>query len=63
MKIIQEGHPERVKKATCRFVCYDCGCIFEAERNEYTDIYALFFSAEMSCPCCGIRCYGKRVKE
>lgn len=34
MKIIKEGDLNKLKKIK-RFECKECGCIFEAEKNEY----------------------------
>ena len=52
MKIIKQGNPEIINKPK-KFSCSRCGCVFEADKNEYkagnqyNDIY---FYAE--CPCC-----------
>lgn len=56
MKIIKDGDKElaeRKKKQTKRFECKMCGCIFEADKDEYADTgvqYDFYFYAE--CPCC-----------
>lgn len=34
MKIIKEGDLKKLKKIK-RFECKECGCIFEAEKDEY----------------------------
>lgn len=34
MKIIRQGDPDRLHKVK-RFVCRECGCIFEADKEEY----------------------------
>ena len=34
MKIIKEGDLNKLKKIK-RFECKECGCIFEADKNEY----------------------------
>lgn len=36
MKIIQNGNPKLVFSATKRFRCGACGCVFAAEKDEYT---------------------------
>lgn len=35
MKIIQHGRPETVLNPIKRFKCVFCGCVFEAEKDEY----------------------------
>lgn len=34
MKIIRQGDPDRLHKVK-RFICRECGCIFEADKEEY----------------------------
>ena len=34
MRIIKEGDLKKLKKIKC-FECKKCGCIFEAEKDEY----------------------------
>ena len=57
MKIIREGNLENIKNPK-KFLCQRCGCIFEAEKDEYkghnhyNDIY---FYAE--CPCCKAKAF------
>lgn len=34
MKIIKEGNKSILSKIK-RFECHDCGCVFEADKNEY----------------------------
>lgn len=34
MKIIRQGDPDRLHKVK-RFMCRECGCIFEADKEEY----------------------------
>lgn len=51
MKIIQHGTP---KVTTKIFECSDCGCVFEAEKDEYT--YGVQYNEEYyycKCPECG----------
>jgi len=57
MKIIKEGDLNKIKKIR-RFKCEKCGCIFEAEEdeykcgNQYNEIYYY-----CSCPCCNQTAY------
>ncbi len=57
MTVLKEGDRNRAKMLvlqTRRFECDRCGCVFEANNNEYksaaqyNDIY--YFC---KCPCCG----------
>lgn len=54
MKIIQNGNPKLVFSETKRFRCGSCGCLFEAEKdeyitgNQYNDIFY-----QCKCPECG----------
>lgn len=54
MKIIQHGKPKLSFPRTKRFRCCSCGCVFEAEKEEYTsgsqynEIYY-----QCKCPECG----------
>lgn len=51
MKIIKFG--DRQKKAIKRFVCDECGCIFEADRAEYeTRFHRNETYYAVNCPCC-----------
>lgn len=62
MKIIKHGNLG-VLKNICRFQCYKCGCIFEADDNEYIPLLARneeYYS--MGCPYCGAICSGTLVK-
>lgn len=60
MKIIKPGNPD-LSKSVHRFICVDCGCIFEAGRAEYQTMHdfrnGLYFS--INCPTCkaSIRMY------
>ena len=57
MKIIKEGDLKKLKKIK-RFECKECGCIFEAEKdeykwgNQYNETY--YYCA---CPCCNQTVY------
>lgn len=35
MKIIKEGDPKKRANVVRRFECKNCGCVFEANENEY----------------------------
>lgn len=62
MKIIQEGNPARLKQ-THRFKCFNCGCVFEADNDEYTVDHDDYMPlSHMGCPCCGTICSGTLVK-
>ena len=55
MKIIRDGNLDKLNKVVS-FECNDCGCIFEANHNEYE--IKSSFSIEYyccECPCCGNR--------
>lgn len=56
MKIIKQGiKPDESRKFTCRF----CGCIFIAEKNEYSVVpmgYCVI-GYKCDCPNCGASCY------
>lgn len=54
MKIIKHGDPQKMTK---RFVCSSCGCIFEADSNEYR---THFVRNEMvaACDCPEPNCVG-----
>ncbi len=49
MRIIRQG----VK--TVKFICPECGCVFEADEDEYKDIGVVFkaYIYKCKCPCCG----------
>ncbi len=52
MKIIKEGDLNKLKKIK-RFECKECGCIFEAEKNEYkqgSQYNDIYYYCE--CPFC-----------
>lgn len=53
MKIIKDGDLNRLKE-TKQFNCGACGCVFEADKGEYTaeeQYNAVDYLCE--CPCCG----------
>ncbi len=57
MKVIKQGKSKEELKAilnkTKRFECPTCGCIFEADEDEYdvdNDFYSSFYC---KCPNCG----------
>lgn len=63
MQIIQQGNMEKLKQ-TKRFTCGACGCIFEADKDEYTvaEYWAAMYdniSASCKCPCCGNTAYAR----
>ena len=52
MKIIKEGNLDKLKKIK-RFECKECGCIFEAEKDEYkwdSQYNETYYYCK--CPCC-----------
>ena len=52
MKIIKEGNLDKLKKIK-RFECKECGCIFEAEKDEYkwdSQYNETYYYC--ACPCC-----------
>lgn len=54
MKIIQHGRPETVLSSVKRFKCDSCGCVFEAEKDEYitgSQYNNIFYQCK--CPECG----------
>lgn len=58
MKIIKQGKSkaevERMIKATKRFECDLCGCIFEADKTEYeTEEDYIYMTYHCKCPNCG----------
>lgn len=57
MKIIQNGNPKLVFSATKRFRCGSCGCVFEAEKDEYAnqtnfDAPKMLYVYKCLCPEC-----------
>ena len=62
MKIIQQGDLKRLDK-TLRFTCNACGCVWDANANEYRlewDRNSQYPVCE--CPTCGKASYdGKRI--
>jgi len=56
-KIILPGKKE-VLKATKRFECPKCGCVFDADKDDYetgTQYNDVYYSCE--CPMCGVMAY------
>ena len=54
IKIIKLGKkPDTVK----RFKCRNCGCVFEADRQDYEEVYILSngYYLLIDCPTCGRR--------
>lgn len=55
MRIIKDG---TIPSTTIRFICDNCGCIFEAEKGEYgysSQLEVLhdgLGSYKCQCPCC-----------
>ena len=56
MKIIKKGIRPTITK---KFICTNCGCIWEAEKGEYnvTSYLGMMHDGlkaySMNCPCCG----------
>lgn len=59
MKVIIPGDIERTKRII-RFTCRDCGCVWEAGKDEYTYNFDQKDGeySSMKCPCCGTKTYG-----
>lgn len=56
MKIIQDGNLDKLKEIV-RFTCKRCGCVFEAEKNEYktsTQYNETYYICK--CPFCHNQC-------
>ncbi len=54
MKIIKAGNINKVNK-TRQFTCPECGCIFEADKDEYVfsmDVYGQPDGYYVTCPYC-----------
>jgi Zn finger protein HypA/HybF involved in hydrogenase expression len=67
MKIIKEGKTkeelEKILKNTKRFKCKTCGCIFEANDNEY--IYEedyIYATCYCKCPNCGQNAFEVKMR-
>lgn len=54
MKILYEGRQDKLNKVL-QFECHNCGCIWEADKNEYICGYT---ENTMDCPYCKTRTYG-----
>lgn len=62
MKIIQHGDPEKLKRLaeTKTFRCAYCGCIFEADWNEYAETLIRRKSIiSCNCPDCHLKAFEK----
>lgn len=57
MEIIKHGDGDKIKKikGIKRFECYGCGCTFEANRDEYSEITTDLqeYGFVCNCPDCG----------
>lgn len=52
MNILKHGDPDRIK-AKKQFICYNCGCEFEAEKGEYFTRVGWFETSYFcTCPDC-----------
>ena len=54
IKIIQPGDLDKLKH-TIEFTCKTCGCVFEADKEDYTYQYSQREGCgwyEIKCPCC-----------
>ena len=52
IKIIKPGRPGGIK----RFTCSRCGCVFEADEDDYEkrrDDFRMELYVLAACPCCG----------
>lgn len=62
MEILKPGNKdlaEEKRRATRKFSCDLCGCVWTADREEY-EVRASEFnetSAYCKCPCCGEECW------
>ena len=57
MKIIKEGNLDKLMRVK-RFKCKECGCIFEAEKDEYKrgrQYNGTYYYC--ACPCCNQTVY------
>jgi hypothetical protein len=63
MKIIKEGDIEHLK-LTKRFLCRGCGCVFDADKWEYSS-YSSYNEVYFVCPCptCGRKSLETNVWE
>lgn len=52
IKIIKPGKKPETDK---RYECQHCGCVFEADRDDYEVEYSLLdgYYFKIECPCCG----------
>lgn len=61
MNILKHGDPERIK-AKKQFICYSCGCEFEADRGEYHANFE-YFGRCYFCACPECLQVAKEVKK
>lgn len=52
MKILQNGDPSMLLKQK-RFLCKNCGCLFEANNSEYNTGTQIEPDCWCKCPVCG----------
>ena len=65
MKILKQGLPkEEVEKVTKQFTCKRCGCIFEADKDEYRIRQCDYNETEYYCICpnCGDNAFELRTR-
>jgi RNase P subunit RPR2 len=62
MKIIKHGDLKRLDTVR-RFTCSACGCVWDANKNEYRVEFGLNESVTVcECPTCGLSAYdGRRI--
>lgn len=68
MKIERAGSlrdARRYQRRPARFVCRACGCVFVADKNEYSDMSNQRDGDMYSCgcPCCGETCWAYQLME
>lgn len=59
MKIIKEGNPKARANVVRRFECRTCGCVFDADGDEYEVVKWYVkdvVEASSICPMCGEVC-------
>ncbi len=61
MTVLKDGDPDRAKQSVLkprRFECEQCGCEFEANKDEYK-VASQYneISYFCKCPCCGTTAY------
>lgn len=67
MFIIKDGNKEvaeKKKKQPIVFECKTCGCVFVADKEEYTDSGCSWdYCYYAECPCCGDDVRGTKGKQ